>query len=124
MGVACVFFSAAPEHLDRSTGLSWDCGAVTTGPVTVPIVLAIGIGMAAASRAKRQAAAGHGTLEESISKPLYASVSGTRSILVEQNAERRSASILSSGSLALSHTSIQKEAAAALASSDEAKEGP
>ncbi|MBP7433219.1 DUF1538 domain-containing protein, partial [bacterium] len=26
------------------TGLAWDCGAVTTGPVTVPLVLALGIG--------------------------------------------------------------------------------
>ena len=24
-------------------GLAWDCGAVTTGPVTVPLVLALGI---------------------------------------------------------------------------------
>jgi len=29
-------------------GLAWDSGAVTTGPVTVPIVLALGIGVAAA----------------------------------------------------------------------------
>ncbi|MBN08437.1 MAG: hypothetical protein CMM45_11470 [Rhodospirillaceae bacterium] len=27
-------------------GLAWDCGAVTTGPVTVPLVLALGIGIA------------------------------------------------------------------------------
>ena len=26
-------------------GLAWDCGAVTTGPVTVPLVLALGIGV-------------------------------------------------------------------------------
>lgn len=29
----------------RLTGLAWDCGAVTTGPVTVPLVLALGIGI-------------------------------------------------------------------------------
>jgi len=29
-------------------GLAWDSGAVTTGPVTVPLVLALGIGLAAA----------------------------------------------------------------------------
>jgi hypothetical protein len=29
-------------------GLAWDCGAVTTGPVTVPLVLALGIGVASA----------------------------------------------------------------------------
>ena len=28
-------------------GLAWDCGAVTTGPVTVPLVLALGVGVAA-----------------------------------------------------------------------------
>lgn len=30
-------------------GLAWDCGAITTGPVTVPLVLAIGIGLSAAA---------------------------------------------------------------------------
>ena len=28
-------------------GLAWDCGAVTTGPVTVPLVLALGVGVSA-----------------------------------------------------------------------------
>jgi hypothetical protein len=32
-------------------GLAWDCGAVTTGPVTVPLVLALGIGVATAGGA-------------------------------------------------------------------------
>jgi hypothetical protein len=27
------------------TGIAWDCGGVTTGPVTVPLVLALGIGV-------------------------------------------------------------------------------
>jgi len=31
--------------LSAICGLSWDCGAVTTGPVTVPLVLALGIGV-------------------------------------------------------------------------------
>jgi hypothetical protein len=30
-------------------GLAWDCGAITTGPVTVPLVLAVGIGVVAAA---------------------------------------------------------------------------
>ncbi len=34
-----------PE-LATIVGLAWDCGAVTTGPVTVPLVLALGIGVA------------------------------------------------------------------------------
>lgn len=32
-------------NLLQLTGLAWDCGAVTTGPVTVPLVLALGIGI-------------------------------------------------------------------------------
>ncbi|MDD5475840.1 MAG: DUF1538 domain-containing protein [Syntrophales bacterium] len=32
-------------NLRHITGLAWDCGAVTTGPVTVPLVLALGIGI-------------------------------------------------------------------------------
>ncbi len=33
------------EILQPVLGLAWDCGAVTTGPVTVPLVLALGIGV-------------------------------------------------------------------------------
>lgn len=33
------------ETLFPIIGLAWDCGAVTTGPVTVPLVLALGIGV-------------------------------------------------------------------------------
>ncbi len=36
-----------PE-LSKIVGLAWDCGGVTTGPVTVPLVLALGIGVASA----------------------------------------------------------------------------
>ncbi|PNH01042.1 hypothetical protein TSOC_013096, partial [Tetrabaena socialis] len=38
-------------------GLAWDCGAVTTGPVTVPILLAMGIGVMGSQRQKRLAQA-------------------------------------------------------------------
>jgi hypothetical protein len=31
--------------LNPIIGLAWDCGAVTTGPVTVPLVIALGIGV-------------------------------------------------------------------------------
>ena len=37
------------EDLTTIVGLAWDCGAVTTGPVTVPLVLALGIGVASAA---------------------------------------------------------------------------
>lgn len=39
-----VGFSQVPD-LSHVLGLAWDCGAVTTGPVTVPLVLALGIGV-------------------------------------------------------------------------------
>ena len=41
-------------------GLAWDCGAVTTGPVTVPLVLALGIGVAAAVGQGNSALSGFG----------------------------------------------------------------
>lgn len=52
-----IYFSLAPtlvltayaftdERLSQVIGLAWDCGAVTTGPVTVPLVLSLGIGVA------------------------------------------------------------------------------
>jgi len=37
----------SPVGLGSVIGLAWDCGAVTTGPVTVPIVLALGLGVTA-----------------------------------------------------------------------------
>lgn len=37
-----------PE-LSKILGLAWDCGAVTTGPVTVPLVLSLGIGIASSA---------------------------------------------------------------------------
>jgi hypothetical protein len=37
-----------PEYA-KILGLAWDAGAVTTGPVTVPLVLSLGIGIAAAA---------------------------------------------------------------------------
>jgi hypothetical protein len=38
----------APDQLgEQLIGLAWDCGAVTTGPVTVPVILALGLGIVA-----------------------------------------------------------------------------
>jgi len=38
-------YAYADPLLSPVIGLAWDCGAVTTGPVTVPLVLALGIGV-------------------------------------------------------------------------------
>ncbi len=42
-------FMALDEELSKVLGLAFDCGAVTTGPVTVPLVLSLGIGIANAA---------------------------------------------------------------------------
>ena len=39
-------YCSLDDDLASVIGLAWDCGAVTTGPVTVPLVLALGIGVA------------------------------------------------------------------------------
>jgi hypothetical protein len=43
-----LYASVHPE-LQKVLGLAWDCGAITTGPVTVPLVLSLGIGIATAT---------------------------------------------------------------------------
>ena len=42
-------FATTDPELQKIIGLAWDCGAVTTGPVTVPLVLSLGIGIASAA---------------------------------------------------------------------------
>lgn len=39
------FWAYLDPNLSAISGLAWDCGGVTTGPVTVPLVLALGIGV-------------------------------------------------------------------------------
>jgi hypothetical protein len=43
-----IYASTDPD-LTATLGLAWDAGAVTTGPVTVPLVLSLGIGIAMAA---------------------------------------------------------------------------
>lgn len=47
--LALTAYIAGDPLLEPVLGLAWDCGAITTGPVTVPLVLAVGIGFAAAA---------------------------------------------------------------------------
>lgn len=42
-------YMAGDPQLSKTLALAWDCGAVTTGPVTVPLVLSLGIGIASAA---------------------------------------------------------------------------
>jgi len=43
--LALSLWAASDPNLTFVNGLAWDCGGVTTGPVTVPLVLALGIGI-------------------------------------------------------------------------------
>lgn len=54
-----VFCMMDPE-LNKILGLAWDCGAVTTGPVTVPLILSLGIGIAAAAGKGNSSLSGFG----------------------------------------------------------------
>jgi hypothetical protein len=46
--MALTVYALFDPQMRQVIGLAWDCGAVTTGPVTVPLVLALGIGVASA----------------------------------------------------------------------------
>jgi len=49
----------SPE-LSTTLGLAWDCGAVTTGPITVPLVLSLGVGIASAAGKGNSSLSGFG----------------------------------------------------------------
>jgi hypothetical protein len=48
------------DQLSSTLGLAWDCGAITTGPITVPLVLALGIGISAAAGKSESSLSGFG----------------------------------------------------------------
>ncbi|WFE69571.1 DUF1538 domain-containing protein [Thiomicrospira sp. R3] len=58
--LALTVYVALNPELSSVIGLAWDSGAVTTGPVTVPLVLALGIGIAAAAGSGKQSMSGFG----------------------------------------------------------------
>ena len=53
-------YCAMDPDLRIILGLAWDAGAVTTGPVTVPLVLSLGIGIAAAGGKNESGLSGFG----------------------------------------------------------------
>ena len=54
------------------TGLAWDCGAVTTGPVTVPLVLALGIGISRMVGSQESGSMGFGLVTLASLVPVFA----------------------------------------------------
>ena len=60
------------SRLVAVVGLAWDSGAVTTGAVTVPLVLALGLGVARASGKREGAATGYGVVMLASAVPVLA----------------------------------------------------
>lgn len=58
--LALTAYCLTNPELEKILGLAWDCGAVTTGPVTVPLVLSLGIGIAASAGKGNQTLSGFG----------------------------------------------------------------
>ena len=58
--IALTVVAMLGEETVKVIGLAWDCGAVTTGPVTVPLVLALGVGVASASGKRSSSLSGFG----------------------------------------------------------------
>jgi hypothetical protein len=58
--LALTAYCALDPQLTHVIGLAWDCGGVTTGPVTVPLVLALGIGIASSEGKGDNTLAGFG----------------------------------------------------------------
>ncbi len=59
-------------NLRSILGLAWDCGAVTTGPVTVPLVLSLGIGIANAAGKGDSSLSGFGVVTVASLFPILA----------------------------------------------------
>lgn len=53
-------YCMSDPELAKILGLAWDCGAVTTGPVTVPLVLSLGIGIASSAGKGNSSLSGFG----------------------------------------------------------------
>ncbi len=56
------FYAFFDSNLESLTGLAWDCGAVTTGPVTVPLVVALGIGISRVTNDSGSGTSGFGVV--------------------------------------------------------------
>lgn len=70
--LALTTYAGLDPRLAPIIGLAWDCGAITTGPVTVPLVLALGIGVAAAAGEADNPLAGFGIVTLASLFPAFA----------------------------------------------------
>lgn len=58
--IGLTLYCMMDPELSKILGLAWDCGAVTTGPITVPLVLALGIGIASSAGKGNSSLSGFG----------------------------------------------------------------
>ncbi|MEP0366242.1 MAG: DUF1538 domain-containing protein [Cyclobacteriaceae bacterium] len=65
-------YASNDPNLSKIIGLAWDCGAVTTGAVTVPLVLALGIGVSKASNKGGSSGGGFGIILLASAFPILA----------------------------------------------------
>ncbi len=70
--LALTIFCTMHPELNKILGLAWDCGAVTTGPVTVPLVLSLGIGITAAAGKGSSSLSGFGIVTMASLFPIIA----------------------------------------------------
>lgn len=84
--LAFTAWAAQQPDLAPIIGLAWDCGAITTGPVTVPLVLAVGVGVAASTGRSDNPLSGFGIVTLASLFPIVA-VLGVAVYLTSQGAE-------------------------------------
>ncbi|MBS0010500.1 MAG: DUF1538 domain-containing protein [Bacteroidales bacterium] len=70
--IVLTLFAYFNDNLSKIIGLAWDCGAVTTGAVTVPLVLALGIGVSRSSAKGKGAGGGFGIILLASAFPILA----------------------------------------------------
>jgi len=70
--VSVTIWASLDPNLKSIIGLAWDCGAVTTGPVTVPLVLALGIGISRMVGSAESGATGFGVVTLASLLPIVA----------------------------------------------------
>jgi len=70
--VVLTIYAWFDPNLKSILGLAWDCGAVTTGPVTVPLVLSLGIGIANAAGKGDSSLSGFGVVTMASLFPILA----------------------------------------------------
>jgi hypothetical protein len=84
--LALTAWAAQQPDLAPIIGLAWDCGAITTGPVTVPLVLAVGVGVAASTGRSDNPLSGFGIVTLASLFPIVA-VLGVAVYLTGQGAD-------------------------------------